>query len=35
MYAETGIITLSDAKIVVCSQYGKGNMDPFLDVCKK
>jgi len=32
---EVDIITLSDAKIVVCSQFGKGNMDPFLDVCKK
>ena len=32
---EKDIITLSDAKIVVCSQFGKGNMDPFLEVCKK
>ena len=32
---EGDVITLSDAKIVVCSQFGKGNMDPFLDVCKK
>jgi hypothetical protein len=32
---EGDIITLSDAKIVVCSQFGKGNMDPFLEVCKK
>ena len=32
---EGDIITLSDATIVVCSQFGKGNMDPFLDVCKK
>ena len=32
---EKDVITLSDAKIVVCSQFGKGNMDPFLEVCKK
>ena len=32
---EEDIITLSDAKIVVCSQFGKSNMDPFLEVCKK
>ena len=32
---EGDIITLSDAKIVVCSQFGKSNMDPFLEVCKK
>ena len=32
---EEDIITLSDAKIVVCSQFGKDNMDPFLEACKK
>ena len=32
---EEDIITLSNAKIVVCSQFGKSNMDPFLEVCKK
>jgi len=32
---EGDVITLSDAKIVVCSQFGKSNMDPFLEVCKK
>jgi len=32
---EGDIITLSDAKIVVCSQFGKDNMDPFLEACKK
>ena len=30
------LITLADAKIVVCSQWGKSNLDPFLaDICKK
>ena len=30
------LITLADAKIVVCSQWGKSNLDPFLiNVCKK
>lgn len=32
---EGDIITLSDARIAVCSQFGKDNMDPFLEVCKK
>ena len=32
---EGDMITLSDANIVVCSQFGKSNMDPFLEVCKK
>ena len=28
-------ITLSDATVVVCNQWGITNIDPFLEVCKK
>jgi len=28
-------ITLSDGTVVVCNQWGIGNINPFLELCKK